>query len=130
MTGAAARAAARPRPPWPTAAMAMAVPVVALLVAALYVGSKTGPASAGSAIGGFALGLMFLIMAAVGLVVARFQRRNPIGYLLLGAALCFLITLDAGGYATLVYPQHRHLPLGAVALVLARSGYSPSSCCR
>ena len=81
----------------------MAVLVVVLLAAGIFVSTKTGPASAGSAIGGFALGLMFLIMAAVGLVVARFQRRNPIGYLLLGTALCFLLTLGAGGYATLVY---------------------------
>ena len=61
-------------------------------------------------------------MAGVGLIVARFQRRNPIGYLLLGTALCFVITLDAGGYATLVYAQHRDLPLGAVALVLGPAG--------
>ena len=123
MTGAArATRAARSRPPWPKAALAMAVAVVALLATAPYLGSQTGPGSAGSTIGGFALGLMFLIMAAVGLVVARFQRRNPIGYLLLGTALCFLITLSAGGYATLVYPQHRHLPFGAVALAAAQIG--------
>ena len=102
--------------------MAMAVAVVVLLAAGAYLGTKTSPASAGSAIGGFALGLMFLVMAGVGLIVARFQRRNPIGYLLLGTALCFLITLDAGGYATLVYAQHRDLPLGAVALVLGPAG--------
>jgi hypothetical protein len=110
------------RPPWPPAAVAMAVLVVALLVTALFMGPKTGPSSTGAVIGGFALGLMFLILAGVGLVVARFQRRNPIGYLLLGAALCFLITLSAGGYATLVYVQHDHLPLGAVALVLSPFG--------
>jgi hypothetical protein len=123
MTATRARRASRPRPPWPGAAVAMAVLVVVLLAAAIFAGTKTNPASGGSAIGGFALGLMFLIMAAVGLVVARFQRRNPIGYLLLGAALCFLLTLDAGGYAMLVYaPQHRDLPLGAVALVLGPAG--------
>ena len=124
MTGArAARArAARSRPPWPLAAVAMAVLVVALLFAALFTGARSGPSTTGSTIGGFALALMFLIMAAVGLVVARFQRRNPIGYLLLGVAVCFLITLDAGGYTTLVYPQHHHLPLGAVALALSPFG--------
>ena len=123
MTGAArATRAARSRPPWPKAATAIAAAVVVLLATAPYLGSQTGPGSAGSTIGGFALGLMFLIMAAVGLVVARFQRRNPIGYLLLGTALCFLITLTAGGYATLVYPQHRHLPFGAVALAAAQVG--------
>ena len=102
--------------------MAMAVAVVVLLAAGAYLGAQTGPGSGGSAIGGFVLGLTFLTMAGVGLIVARFQRRNPIGYLLLGVALCFVITLDAGGYATLVYAQHRDLPLGAVALVLGPAG--------
>jgi hypothetical protein len=121
--GRAARAARASRPPWPGPAVAMAAAVVVLLAAGMFVSSKTGPSSsAGTAIGGFALGLMFLTLAGVGLVVARFQRRNPIGYLLLGTALFFLITLDAGGYATLVYPQHRDLPLGAVALVLFQAG--------
>jgi len=96
--------------------------VVALLAAVLYVGPKSGPSTTGAAIGGLALGLMFLILAAVGLVVARFQPRNPIGYLLLGAAVCFLITLDSGGYTTIVYVQHDHLPLGALALVLSPFG--------
>jgi len=114
----ATRARRESRPPWPPAAVAMAVLVVALLAPILYIGPKTGPSTTAAVIGGFALVLMFLILAAVGLVVARFQRRNPIGYLLLGAAVCFLITLDSGGYATLVYHQHDHLPLGAAALVL------------
>jgi MFS family permease len=118
----AARASRTQRPPWPPVAVAMAVLVVALLVSALPLGPKAGPSTTGATIGGFALVLMFLILAAVGLVVARFQRRNPIGYLLLGAAVCFLITLDSGGYATIVYAQHDHLPLGAVALVLSPFG--------
>jgi hypothetical protein len=119
MTAARAR---QPRPPWPRGALAMAAAVVVLLAAGIYTSTKEAPAASGSPIGGVALGLMFLTMAAVGLVVARFQRRNPIGYLLLGAALCFLITLDGGGYATLVYPEHRHLPLGAVALAASQFG--------
>ena len=103
--------------------MAMAVAVVVLLAGGAYLGAQTGPGSGGgTAIGGFVLGLAFLTMAGVGLVVARFQRRNPIGYLLLGTALCFVLTLDAGGYDTLVYAQHRDLPLGAVALVLGPAG--------
>jgi len=108
----------RSRPPRPpAAALAMAVLVVALLAATPFIGAGSGQ-STESATGGFALALMFLTLAAVGLVVARFQRRNPIGYLLLGAALCFLLTLTSGGYLTLVYPQHHHLPLAAVAVVL------------
>ena len=120
--GRVTRTAGAQRPPWPPVAAAMAVLVVALLVSAVFLGPKAGPSTTGAAIGGFALALMFLILAAVGLVVARFQRRNPIGYLLLGAAVCFLITLDSGGYATIVYTRHDHLPLGAVALVLSPLG--------
>jgi len=116
-------AARAKRPPWPGPAVAMAAAVVVLLVGGLFANGNSGSSSsAGSTIGGFALALMFLTLAGVGLVVARFQRRNPIGYLLLGTALCFLITLDSGGYLTLVYSHHRHLPLGAVALVLFPAG--------
>ena len=118
----AASRARQPRPPWPRVALGMAVLVVVLLAGGIYTTSKEAPAASGPGIGGVALGLMFLILAAVGLVVVRFQRRNPIGYLLLGTALCFLITLDGGGYATLVYPDHRHLPLGAVALAAGSLG--------
>jgi hypothetical protein len=114
--------ARQPRPPWPRVALVMAAGVVVLLAGGIYASSKEAPAGSGSTAGGFALGLMFLVMAAVGLVVTRFQRRNPIGYLLLGTALCFLLTLDGGGYATLVYPEHRHLPLGAVALAASQFG--------
>ena len=113
-----ARARRASRPPWPPAAIALAVLVVALLAATAYIGPKTGPSTIAAAIGGFALVLMFLILAAVGLVVARFQCRNPIGYLLLGAAVCFLITLNSGGYVMLVYHQHDRLPLAAVAQLL------------
>jgi hypothetical protein len=121
----AARAARPPRPPWPGPALALAAAAVVLLAGGIYTGTQTSPGTTGgtgSAAGGFALGLMFLIVIGVGLVVARFQRRNPIGYLLLGAAVCFVLTLDGGGYATLVYPQHRHLPLGPVALMLGQTG--------
>jgi len=103
----------------------MAAAAVVLLAGGIYTGTQTSPGTTGgtgTAAGGFALGLMFLIVTGVGLVVARFQRRNPIGYLLLAAAVCFVLTLDGGGYATLVYPQHRHLPFGAVALVLGQTG--------
>ena len=126
-----AAAPAQPRPPWPKAAVAMAVAVVALLAAGTFASTKTGPGSAGSTIGGFALGLMFLIMAAVGLVVARFQRRNPIGYLLLGTALCFLLTLDRRRL------RHARVPAAPSSSARRgrargwpRPGYSPSSCCR
>ncbi len=36
--------------------------------------------------------------AVVGLIVARRQRGNPIGWLMLAFAVCFLLTTDAGSY--------------------------------
>ncbi len=111
--------AATRRPPWPTKAVALTALVLVLIAAAAYIGTETGPAGSVSAIGAAALLLMFLTMAAVGLIVARYQPRNPIGFLLLSADACFLLGLVGGGYATLVYPLHHHaLPLGTVALML------------
>lgn len=107
------------RPPWPATAVALAALVLVLMAATAYIGTKTNPAGSVSVIGGAALMLMFLTMAAVGLIVARYQPRNPIGFLLLSVDACFLLGLVSGGYATLVYPLHHHgLPLGTVALML------------
>ena len=68
---------------------------------------------------------LILVIGAVGLVVARHQPRNPIGWLLMGEALLTLVTIAAASYTTLVYYQgHPGLPLaGPVALVLA--GFFP-----
>jgi len=68
---------------------------------------------------------LILAIGAVGLVVARHQPRNPIGWLLMGEALLTLVTIAAASYTTLVYYQgHPGLPLaGPVALVLA--GFFP-----
>ena len=47
--------------------------------------------------------VVILVVAAVGLVVARHQPGNAIGWLLLGAALWIPLTIAASEYATLVY---------------------------
>ena len=57
-------------------------------------------------------------MAAVGLVVARHQPRNPIGWLLLATAAGALLSADAAPYAWLVYRRGHHLPFGPVALLV------------
>jgi hypothetical protein len=107
------------RPPWPAKTVALTALVLVLLAATVYIGTMTSPAGSVSVIGPAALMLMFLTMAAVGQVVARYQPRNPIGFLLLSADACFLLGLVSGGYAMLVYPLHHHgLPLGTVALML------------
>lgn len=56
--------------------------------------------------------------AAVGVLVARRQPRNPNGWLLLGIAAADLVSTGAGAYSLLVYRLGRDLPLGPAGLVL------------
>jgi hypothetical protein len=59
-----------------------------------------------------------LPFAAVGLLVARRQPRNPVGWLMLGIALCFLLSIEAGSYDLADYRFGHGLPLGPVSLLL------------
>ena len=78
-----------------------------------------------------------LIYAAVGVVVARHQPRNPVGWILLIFILLLMLGIDAGYYAVLAYTLGHHgLPLAPVAVragtVVGAGGRrcSPwSSCC-
>ena len=56
--------------------------------------------------------------AAVGVLVARHQPRNPNGWLLLGIAAALLLSTGAGAYSLIVYHIGHHLPFGPVGLVL------------
>jgi hypothetical protein len=56
--------------------------------------------------------------AGVGILVARRQPRNPIGWLFLVTAACLFLSTDGGDYAFLTYNMGRHLPLGPVGLAL------------
>jgi hypothetical protein len=56
--------------------------------------------------------------AAVGILVARRQPGNPIGWLLLVIAGCLFLATDGADYALLAYHLGHHLPLGPLALVL------------
>ncbi|HEY6296368.1 MAG TPA: hypothetical protein VIX15_11940 [Streptosporangiaceae bacterium] len=56
--------------------------------------------------------------AAVGVVVARRQRDNPLGWLFLVVGVCLFLCTDGAAYATLRYRLGYHLPLGQVGLVL------------
>jgi hypothetical protein len=68
---------------------------------------------------------LIVVIGAVGLVVARHQPGNPIGWLMTAEALLTLVTISASSYTTLVYYQgNPGVPLaGPVALVLA--GFFP-----
>ena len=60
-----------------------------------------------------------LIYAAVGVVVARRQPGNPVGWILLIFNLLITVSFDAGYYAVLAYSLGHHgLPLAQVAVLL------------
>src|ERR1039458_8230498 len=56
--------------------------------------------------------------AGTGMVVARRQPRNPIGWLFLVTAACLFLSTDGADYALLTYRLGHHLPLGPLGLVL------------
>jgi signal transduction histidine kinase len=61
----------------------------------------------------------FLVYAAVGVVVARRQPRNPIGWILVIFVVLIALSTDGGYYAVAAFsPGHRGLPLAAVAVLL------------
>jgi hypothetical protein len=62
--------------------------------------------------------LVFVPFAAVGVIVARRQPRNPVGWLLAGIAVLALLSDAASLYALLDYRLGHRLPAGPVALLL------------
>jgi len=75
----------------------------------------------GSGIVAETMWLLFgLSFTGIGVVVARRQPRNPVGWLLLGTAVAFEAGSDAPAYAYLDYARHHGtLALGHVALLLS-----------
>lgn len=59
------------------------------------------------------LGLLTAVLAGVGLVVAWRLPRNPMGWLLLGSGMCFMVDSAASSLEVVDYRLHGHLPLGA-----------------
>ena len=100
------------------AATALGGVVVVLLAAAVALGEMAHQSVVSSAASGAPLIVAFLV---VGVVVARRQPRHPIGWMLLGMALFFMVTADASTYSVLDYRDHRGLPLGWLAVVLQPS---------
>jgi len=62
--------------------------------------------------------LVTVPFAAVGAIVARRQPRNPLGWLLAGVVMLFLLSNDGSLYALLDYRLGHRLPLGPVAVLL------------
>jgi peptidoglycan/LPS O-acetylase OafA/YrhL len=95
---------------------------VLVLIAALPVlGALSHHGTSASLTAVISLLVVIVVVAAVGLVVARHQPGNAIGWLLLGAAAWIPLTVAASEYAALVYDYgHRGIPgLGPVAVVLS-----------
>jgi len=64
-------------------------------------------------------GLSVLVYTAVGVIVARRQPRNPLGWILLMTIFLYVFSNELGTYAVLHYTLgHRGLPLAPVAVVL------------
>ncbi len=65
------------------------------------------------------VGIITLPFAVVGLLVARRQPRNSIGWIFLAFTFAVLVSVSAANYAVLVYRVHDALPLGRLAVALA-----------
>jgi hypothetical protein len=114
------------RPRWrlasPRTANVLGGVAVAVVATDIWLEILTGKVNLGQSI----LSLVIIItFGAVGVVVARAQPRNPVGWLLLGCALALALSTAGGSYAVLIYRLgHRNLPLGPVA-VLAELLWAP-----
>ena len=93
-------------------ALGLAVLALAVALVPLSVLARQNPLANGGET------LIVAPFAAVGFVLAWRRPGNPIGWLSLAVAGCFLLSTDSGFYAALVYRQGLHLPLGPAALVL------------
>ena len=100
----------------PTTAAILGALALVLLIASLPLSSLSHQLTFNDTSGGAGFTLFF---GGVGVVVARRQPRNPIGWLLIGVVLLVGLSTDAGYYALLCYRLgHPRLPLAPVAVLL------------
>jgi hypothetical protein len=88
---------------WTLGAMAAGVAVATLL---LIVGAPSAQLPVGSQTAGIADALQSLVAAVAGAVLAARRPRNPIGWLLLGLGLCFVIFPLVVAYVTVGLVAH------------------------
>jgi hypothetical protein len=102
---------------WRLASPGTALALIALVLVLFALGELAGVASHG---GGGGVGLAALLIGVLGLVVARRQPANPIGWLLLGFGATAAFYGAASSYAVLDYHfHHGSLPLGPAAVLVA-----------
>ena len=113
MTG--RRLASRPRLALP--ALATGLALLALLLAAAVISLSL--LAWQSVASGAGPDVTFLAIAVAGLVVARREPRNPIGWLLLAIPVGVLLSDASGPYAWLAYRSGQRLPFGPAVLLLS-----------
>jgi hypothetical protein len=99
----------------PTTASILAVLVLALACAVVPLTRLTHQSELGATSGV----PLLAAFAGMGVLVARRQPRHPMGWILLGIALGFVLNTDASDYSILDYRIHGgRLPLGFAAILL------------
>jgi hypothetical protein len=120
----AGRQSSRPRLATPTIAVMLGV-LSLLTVPAVFVLdalSDSMPSSASDWASTLSGIVFVIVLTAVGVVVARREPRNPIGWMLIGVALGVQAGNIGSDYAYLVYIfDHGTVPLGQVGVLLASS---------
>jgi hypothetical protein len=98
---------------------ALVLGVLALLLLGAQIPLAILDRRGADALSGAAYLVFALSFTVVGVVVARREPRNPIGWLMILLTLSVLCTIDGGAYAYLDYKfHHGALPLGHVAVLL------------
>ena len=114
------------RPGSPATAVVLFVLTLALGAAALPLAGLAGRAAGDNTISVIAVTLLTLALAGIGLLMARHQPGNPIGWLLLSSGVCFALDGDASSYDLADYLLRQgQLPLGWVA-VLIQPAWAPA----
>jgi hypothetical protein len=109
------RRAGRLRLASPATASLLGLLVLSLAAASVPLTSLTHQ----SLVGNLAGLPLVLAAGAVGIIVARQQPHNPMGWILLGIAVGFALNTDASDYSILAYRiHHGNFPLGFAAVLL------------